>query len=101
MVAPRRVNAISLRGRTAGGGLVLAVVAAQTWWMGPAVIFLSAALVLAYGVWIAARWKNGAAHLVLSAAYRRYFPGVITAPVCLFAGIMLLTRLFAGRFNER
>jgi hypothetical protein len=40
---------------------------------------------------------NGTSHLVLSTMYRRYFPGVITAPFCLLAGIALLTRLFGGR----
>jgi hypothetical protein len=29
---------------------------------------------------------NGAPHLVLSAMYRRYFPGLITAPFCLLMG---------------
>jgi hypothetical protein len=37
---------------------------------------------------------NGISHLVLSAANRGYFPGVITAPFCVLAGVMLLTRLF-------
>jgi len=37
---------------------------------------------------------NGTAHIVLSAMYRRYFPGVITAPFCLFVGVALLIRLF-------
>jgi hypothetical protein len=158
------------------------VLAAQTHWMGPAIVLLSGGFVLAYGVWLAARWKNdtaavlpvyllaiavqclhfteeyltgfqhqfprlfgvdwsdarfvafnmlwlaafilaalgvnrrvplayliviflaliggvgnGVSHLVLSAAYRRYFPGVITAPFCLLVGIMLLIRLFSGR----
>ncbi len=170
-----------LRDRTAGAVLVLIVLAVQTRWMGLAIIFLSVGLVLAYGVWVAARWNNdvaavlpiyllaiavqclhfteeyvtgfqhqfprlfgydwtdvrfvtfnmlwlaafvlaglgvyrgvqlaylivlflaliggvgnGAAHLVLSATYRRYFPGVITAPFCLLVGIALLSRLFAG-----
>jgi hypothetical protein len=39
---------------------------------------------------------NGISHLVLSAMYRRYFPGLITAPFCLLLGITLLTRLLAG-----
>src|SRR5271170_4999753 len=176
-----RANAVSLRDRIAGAVFVLIVLAAQTRWMGPAIIFLSCGLVVAYGVWVAARWKNdvfavlpiyliaiavqclhfteeyvtgfqhqfprlfgsdwsdsrfvsfnmlwlaafvlaglgiylrvqlaylivlflaliggvgnGMTHLVLAATYRRYFPGVITAPFCLFVGILLIIRLFAG-----
>jgi len=172
---------VSLRDRIVGAVLVLFVLAAQTRWMGLPIILLSGGLVLAYGVWAAARWKNdaaavlpiyllaiavqclhfteeyvtgfqhqfprlfeedwsdarfvtfnmlwlaafvlaglgvygrlqlaylmvlflaliggvgnGTAHLVLSAMYRRYFPGVITAPFCILVGITLLTRLFAG-----
>jgi hypothetical protein len=37
---------------------------------------------------------NGAGHLLLSATQGRYFPGAVTAPFCLLAGIGLLTRLF-------
>jgi hypothetical protein len=37
---------------------------------------------------------NGVSHLVLSVGYRRYFPGVVTAPFCLLAGTALLIRLF-------
>ena len=37
---------------------------------------------------------NGAGHLLLSATQGRYFPGAATAPLCLLAGIALLTRLF-------
>lgn len=37
---------------------------------------------------------NGASHLLLSARQDRYFPGLITAPFCLLAGIAVLTRLF-------
>jgi len=170
-----------LRDRIIGAVFVLIVLAMQTRWMGPAIIFLSGGLVLAYAVWVTARWKsdaavilptyllavavqclhfaeeyatgfqhqfprlfgydwsdprfvtfnmlwlaafvlaglgvyrrvqlaylivlflaliggvgNGISHLVLSAVYRRYFPGVITAPFCLLMGIALLTRLFAG-----
>lgn len=161
-----------------GGGLVLIVLAVQTHWMGRAIVFLSAGLVVAYALWFATRWKNdpavlplyllaiavqclhfseeyitgfqhqfprlfeedwsdgrfvafnmlwlaafvlagvgvyrrvplaylfvfflaltggvgnGTAHLVLSAMYRGYFPGLITAPFCLFVGIALLRRLF-------
>ena len=50
-----------LRDRIAGALLVLIVLAAQTHWMGPAIIFLSGGLVVSYGVWIAARWNNDAA----------------------------------------
>ena len=50
-----------LRDRIAGALLVLIVLAAQTHWMGPATIFLSGGLVVSYGVWITARWKNDAA----------------------------------------
>jgi len=173
---------VPLRDRVLGTVLVLIVLAAQTYWMGPAIILLSGGLVVAYAVWLAAPWKNDAArvlpiyllavtvqclhfteeyvtgfqhqfprlfgedwsdarfvtfnmlwlaafvlaglgvyrqvllaylivlfvaliggvgngtsHLVLSTMYRRYFPGVITAPFCLLAGIALLTRLFGGR----
>lgn len=178
-----RANALSWRDRMAGAVLVLIVLAAQARWMGSAIILLSVGLVLAYGVWAAARWKNdpaavlpvyllaiavqclhfteeyaagfqhqfprlfgddwsdarfvtfnmlwlaafvlaglgvyrraklaylvvlflaliggvgnGISHLVLSATYRRYFPGVITAPFCLLVGILLLSRLFAGSY---
>lgn len=47
--------------RMVGGGLVITVLAAQTHWMGPAIVLLSGGLVVAYGVWIAGRWKNDAA----------------------------------------
>ncbi len=49
------------RDRIAGPLLVLIVLAAQTYWMGPAIVFLSGGLVLSYGVWITARWNNDAA----------------------------------------
>jgi hypothetical protein len=39
---------------------------------------------------------NGAGHLLLSATQGRYFPGVATAPLCLLAGIGLLSKLFGG-----
>jgi hypothetical protein len=179
--AQGRTNAVSLHDRGVGAIFVSIVLAAQTRWMGLAIIALSGGLVLAYGVWVAAHWKNdaaavlpiyllaiavqclhfteeyvtgfqhqfprlfgddwsdarfvtfnmlwlaafvlaglgvyrrvqlaylivlflaliggvgnGIAHLVLSATYGRYFPGVITAPFCLLVGITLLTRLFAG-----
>jgi hypothetical protein len=175
------VNAVSLGDRIIGAAFVLIVLAMQTLWMGPAIIFLSGGLVLAYALWLTPRSKNNAAvvlpiyllavtvqcihfteeyvtgfqhqfpklfgydwsdprfvmfnmlwlaafvmaglgiyrgvqlaylaviflaliggigngisHLVLSAMYRRYFPGLITAPFCLLMGSALLTRLFAG-----
>jgi hypothetical protein len=37
---------------------------------------------------------NGAGHLLLSAMQGRYFPGAATAPLCLLAGIGLLSKLF-------
>jgi uncharacterized protein with HXXEE motif len=55
---------VSLRDRIAGAVLVLIVLAAQTRWMGPAIIFLSGGFVASYGVWIANRWKNDAAAIL-------------------------------------
>jgi len=49
---------ISPRDRVLGAALVLIVLAAQTRFMGPAIILLSGGLIVSYGVWIAARWKN-------------------------------------------
>ncbi|MGA7630373.1 MAG: HXXEE domain-containing protein [Terriglobales bacterium] len=37
---------------------------------------------------------NGVSHILLSASQGRYFPGLITAPFCLLAGIAVLTKLF-------
>jgi hypothetical protein len=37
---------------------------------------------------------NGAGHLLLCAWRGGYFPGAVTAPLCLLMGIALLTRLF-------
>jgi hypothetical protein len=173
---------ISPRGRLLGAVLVFIVLAAQTRWMGPAIILLSGGLAVSYIVWAATRWNNdaatilpiyllaiavqclhfteeyltgfqhrfpslfgddwsdarfvtfnmlwlaafvlaglgvykrvplaylivlflaliggvgnGASHLVLAAMHRGYFPGLITAPFCLLMGILLLTRLLAGR----
>jgi Protein of unknown function with HXXEE motif len=170
---------VSARDRIVGAVLVLMVLAAQTYSMGPAIIFLSGGLVVSFGVWIAAPWKNDAAavlpiyllaivvqclhfteeyvtgfqhqfpklfardwsdarfvafnmlwlaafvlaglgvyrrvhlaylvviflaliggvgnglsHLMLSAMNRGYFPGLVTAPICLLLGILLLRRLF-------
>lgn len=174
-------NALSLRDRVVGAILVLVVLAAQTRWMGPAIVFLSGGLVVAYGAWVFARWKNDAAavlpvyllaiamqclhfteeyvtgfqhqfprlfgvdwsdarfvtfnmlwlaafvlaalgvyrrvqlaylvvlflgliggvgngvsHLVLSATYGGYFPGVVTAPFCVLVGVVLVMRVFTG-----
>ncbi len=52
------VNAVRSRDRIVGAVFVLAVVAAQALWMGSATILLSVGLVIAYLLWIAARWKN-------------------------------------------
>src|SRR5277367_5999432 len=59
--AQGRANAVCLRDCMVGAVLVLIVLAVQTRWMGLAIILLSVGLVLAYGVWVAARWKNDAA----------------------------------------
>ena len=48
------------RDRIVGAVLVLAVLVAQTYWMGPAIIFLSGGLIVSYAVWMAAPWKNDA-----------------------------------------
>jgi hypothetical protein len=52
---------VSARDRIVGALLVFIVLAAQTHWMGPAIIFLSGGLVVSYAVWMAAPWKNDAA----------------------------------------
>jgi hypothetical protein len=52
---------VSGRDRITGALLALAVVASQTRWMGPPISFLSGGLVVSYGVWMGARWKNDAA----------------------------------------
>jgi hypothetical protein len=168
-----------------GAAVVVIVLAAQTRWMGPAIILLSGGLVVAYGAWASLRWRsdgtevlpvyllaiavqclhfteeyltgfqhqfprlfgddwsdarfvafnmlwlaafvlaalgvyrriplaylivfflaligglgNGISHLVLSATYRRYFPGLITAPLCLLLGFTVLTRLFGRAPSE-
>jgi len=43
---------------------------------------------------------NGAGHLILSATRGGYFPGLVTAPLCLLAGIGLLARLFPRNTNS-
>jgi CDP-diglyceride synthetase len=59
--SPGRANTLSMRDRVVGAVLVLVVLAAQTCWMGPAIILLSVGLVVAYGLWATARWKNDSA----------------------------------------
>jgi hypothetical protein len=156
--------------------------AAQVYWMGRAAAVLGAGLIIAYAVWVAARWKNdsdavlpvyllgvavqclhfteeyitgfqrqfpkllgyewsdarfvtfnlawlavfvlaglgvylrmqiaylvvlffalaggvanGAGHLLLSAIQGKYFPGTLSAPLCLMLGVVLLVRLFRER----
>lgn len=58
------VRAISWRDRAAGGVLVLVVLAAQTHWMGPVIVFLSGGLVVAYVAWAASPWKFDAASVL-------------------------------------
>jgi hypothetical protein len=180
-----QVNALTMRDRVVGAVFVLVVVTTQVRWMGRATTLLSLGLIMAYLLWITARWKNdpaillplyllaiavqclhfteefltgfqrqfpnligyewsdaqfvafnmawialfvlaglgvyrrmqlaylvvlflalaggvlnGAGHLLLSATQGRYFPGAVTAPLCLLAGIALLTRLF-GKTKAR
>ena len=52
------VNAVTWRDRIFGAVFVLVVLAAQVRWMGPATTPLSVGLVIAYLLWLAARWKN-------------------------------------------
>lgn len=177
---------MTFRDRSVGAVLVLAVVAAQSYWLGRGVTLLSVGLFIVYLVWAVTPWKNeparvlpvyllaivvqcmhfteeflagfqrqfpklfgsewsdaqfmtfnmawlavfvlaglgvylgiklaylvvlflaliggignGAGHLLLSATQRRYFPGVITAPLCLLVGIAVLTRLFGGTKASR
>jgi O-antigen/teichoic acid export membrane protein len=49
---------VRLRDRIVGAVFVLVVVTAQVCWMGRASILLSAGLLIAFLLWIAARWKN-------------------------------------------
>jgi hypothetical protein len=51
-------NALSVRDRITGAVFVLIVPAAHTHWMGPAILLLSGGLIVAYVVWVAARWSN-------------------------------------------
>ena len=55
---------VSLRDRIIGAILVLIVLAAQKLWMGPAIMFLSGGLILAYVVWVTGRWKNDVAEVL-------------------------------------
>lgn len=50
-----------VRDRIIGAVLVASVLAAQTRWMGAPIIFLSGGLVVSYGAWVSARWRNDAA----------------------------------------
>jgi hypothetical protein len=59
MAIPR--NAVSMGDRIIGAVLVLIVLAAQTHWMGSAIVLFSGGLAVAYIVWATAHWKNGAA----------------------------------------
>ncbi len=61
---PGGVSDVSLRDRIIGAAFVLIVLAMQIRWMGPAIIFLSGGLMLAYAVWVTARWKNDAAEVL-------------------------------------
>ena len=56
---------MSSRDRIVGAVFVLIVLAAQTFWMGPAIVLLSGGLVVAYVVWAAARWKDDPAAVLL------------------------------------
>jgi len=42
---------------------------------------------------------NGTSHLLLAATHGGYFPGLVTAPLCLLVGIAVLGRLF-GQTRE-
>lgn len=53
-----RVNAVTWRDRIVGAVFVLVVLTAQVCWMGRAAALLSVGLVIAYLLWVAARWKN-------------------------------------------
>lgn len=179
------LNGLRSRDRIAGALFVVAIVFAQTCWLGRAVILLSVGLIIVYFAWAIAPWKaeparvlpmylvaiavqclhfaeefatgfqrqfprllrsewddlhfvtfnltwlalfvlaalgvywrvrlaylvvlflaaiggvgNGASHLLLSAMQHRYFPGAITAPICLLVGIGVLVRLFGKNSGE-
>jgi Protein of unknown function with HXXEE motif len=44
---------------------------------------------------------NGLSHLLLSAMEGRYFPGAVTAPLCLVMGIVLLTKIFGKERSQQ
>jgi hypothetical protein len=177
-----RPSPLPWRDRLLGAAFTLAAVTAQHYWMGAATALLDTALVVAFLVWIAARWHddparvlpayllglavqclhfaeefatgfqrdfprllgytwsdtrfvtfnlawlalfllaalgvyrrvrlahlpvlffalgggigNGAGHLLLCMRQGGYFPGAVTAPLCLLLGILLLHRLFTSR----
>ncbi|MGB9652520.1 MAG: HXXEE domain-containing protein [Candidatus Cybelea sp.] len=50
---------------------------------------------------VAAGVGNGTGHLLAGAALGRYFPGLLTAPFCLLAGIVLLVKLFGRTRTPR
>lgn len=56
-----RGNPVRSRDRILGAVFVFVVVTAQARWMGSAATLLSVALVIAYLLWIAARWNNNPA----------------------------------------
>jgi hypothetical protein len=64
-----------------------------------AAVGLSRRMPLAYLVaWsfaLVAGIGNGVGHLLLSLSYRRYFPGTLTAPLCLLVGVLLVRELTA------
>jgi hypothetical protein len=183
---PVAANAVRWQDRISGAVFVLAIVFAQTRWLGSAVVLLSVGLFAVYLAWAVAPWKNepqsvlpmyllaiavqcvhfaeefatgfqrqfpqlfgsqwddahfvtfnlawlgvfvlaalgiyrriplaylpalflaaiggvanGGSHLLLSVIQRRYFPGAVTAPICLLAGIGVLARLFGRSEGER
>ena len=59
--AQGRANGLSWHDRVVGAALMLIVLAAQTHWMGLAIILLSGGLVLAYGVWVCAKSERSSA----------------------------------------
>jgi len=59
-----RVNALTSRDRVVGALLVLVVLAAQARWMGGATAALSIGMVIAYLLWVAARWNNDPAAIL-------------------------------------
>lgn len=68
--------------------LAIFLLAALGIWLG-----LRLAYLFAFFFAIAGEIGNGLGHLALSIAQRKYFPGLITAPVVLIIGVALLTKL--------